>query len=117
MEKILTANQIREYMHKIHSKGWDDDSDLRTTPLRSTSYILTDINPAEFWLEEDRFWDCTVDKYMALETEPPPIVIERYRDNEGDFFIVLDGYHRIEVALRKGQTTILAYIGSASDTS
>lgn len=53
-----------------------------------------------YTIHRDRVHD-----YASLSTEAPPIIVDlRHK-------LVIDGNHRVEAAVRRGETDILAYVG------
>lgn len=58
-------------------------------------------------LKRGRFtiFDDLVDEYAILETDPPPIIVDPTHG------FAIDGNHRIEAAVKRGESDILAYVG------
>jgi hypothetical protein len=66
---------------------------LRTIPI-------TDIRRGMYTIYDD-----LVGEYAAVTTQAPPVIVD---PSHG---LVIDGNHRVEAAVARGETEILAYVG------
>lgn len=82
--------------HNIEAFG---EYDLKIIPLSG-------LNPDLFSIFDD-----LVDDYAALDTEAPPIIYNPIHN------IIIDGNHRAKAAIKRGEETILAYVGDPSTYS
>ena len=103
---VKSSDEIELLVQSIHME--DDDfgegeGDLIGRIREYPYYILKDIELDKIettWTDLGK-----VDDYAAMETDAPPVVLDHT-------LYVIDGSHRVEAALERGEAKIKAYVGS-----
>lgn len=89
------ADRVERVLHEI-SGGWE-----------LTSVPLADITWMDSWITNKKL----VNKYAAQTTKAPPIILDYVDGN----YSIIDGFHRIAAAKKRGETHIQAYIPTGED--
>jgi hypothetical protein len=102
----MYAGDVEDLVREIHHREEDfDEGDIVDRIYACGSYRLTllpiaDIDLEEFYVDED-----LVETFTKKNEPMPPIIFdETYKS-------LIDGIHRAKAADRRGQKTILAYVG------
>ena len=96
------ASMVQDWHHTP-----DDfyDGDIQYNIESFGYYDLKEIPIAGLHLDMFTIHDDLVDDYASLDTEAPPIVYDPTHN------IIIDGNHRANAAVKRGEHTILAYVG------
>ena len=110
MKDELSSDELYNEMHKILSHHEEDsDSDLHERISSCDSYSLKTISLSDLDPNEWNVYEDIVEQYLALDIDKmPPIIVHLYKDGS---YSIVDGTHRVNVALKRKKTSILAYVG------
>lgn len=103
----MTGYDMAAWVRTIHSSPQDfDEGDLRERLERHRRYRLMNIDLARLNPSEWTVCETLVNEYAhaRFDTQAPPIVVDPYDS-------IIDGIHRVNAALSRGETQILAYVG------
>jgi hypothetical protein len=104
--KTISGNDLSIRVEALHHTPEDfQDGDIATNIEAFGKYDLVNVPISTLQTGIYTIYDDLVDNYATLDSNPPPIIVDPAHG------IVIDGNHRVEAALRKGQSTILAYVG------
>jgi hypothetical protein len=105
----LEGAEIVAWVRTLHSSPIDfDEGDLEErlwdhAPYALRTIALDSVDAHEWALCEEQ-----IQEYAAMESVAPPIVVDRHGS-------IIDGTHRVNAALRRGHTGVLAYVSQADD--
>lgn len=95
---------VGKWVRTLHSSPQDfDEGDLLERIERHAHYKLQSIALNRLDPHEWTVCESLAQEYATLDTPCPPIVIDPYDS-------IIDGTHRVNAALRRGEATILAYV-------
>lgn len=103
--KTLDSHALGEWVGTLHHRPQDlDEGDLLERIAHYHRYVLVEV-PLNH-LDADEWATCeeTVAEYAERAGAFPPVVID-------PFDSIIDGTHRVGAAVKRGDTTILAYVG------
>lgn len=110
-ENEVTSDRILAYLHELReSDDAMDDGELVPTRVERFTHYERRLLPMTYFSAtelEERTSDSLVAIYAdeAVETAPPILV-------DGVDRAIIDGYHRLQAGLRRGDPAILAYVGT-----
>ena len=103
MKPELSPDFIKKYILQHH-----DVSELHPDYIKFldsfTHFELKQISLVSLQVEIPKLEKAKVKQYSALKTAAPPVVV----DSNG---MIIDGYHRVNAAVDRGERTIQAYVG------
>lgn len=104
--EILATSELLERVRAIHQQPADwDEGDLAERLWRFDRYRLEVMDIAQLDADEWSICQMVVDDYARMKTVAPPIVVD------GATHSIIDGTHRLNAAIARGETTIWAYVG------
>lgn len=110
MKDFMTTDEMFDYLTEIIPK--DDDVDLNELRERvdsCDSYALKHISLSDLASDEWAIYDYKIEEYLNLDpSKMPPIVVHLYQNGS---YSIVDGTHRVNIALKLNKKTILAYVG------
>lgn len=109
--KIYPAHEVSAYAMNLHYPTWDsqacEESNIVSRVEKHSEYVLKRINISEIADHEDYYIDENlVAGYALLDSQAPPIVVTLYKKR----YWMVDGCHRVQSEIKKGETTILALV-------
>lgn len=106
----VTPDWIFDYIEKLHTgpsiHDYDDEETGTEEWVHQFDYFklqLVQLNTLSLRAGSNK--QDKIDKYALSKEQYPPIVI----DGSNDWLI--DGYHRANAAIKRGDATIMAYVG------
>jgi len=106
---VASANHVAGLVEEIHRRAEDfEEGDLQDRLYAFPLYRLTLIPIADIDLEEFETDEDLILSYAEKTGTMPPIVFD---PSSGS---IIDGIHRTNAADRRGQQTILGYVGTTS---
>ena len=102
--KTTSPGYIESFIDSIHTGGGHDE-ELLNWIYAFRKYNLVRIALSSLALKSSALKQPKVDQYSKETGDFPPIIID------GNNNWIIDGYHRANAAAKRGDTTILAYIG------
>lgn len=109
----MSSDELHNYLYsnKIISSE-NEDGDLSERIFSCDTYSLSTISLTDLDPDEWAVDDYKVAEYLNLDIAlMPPIVVHLYKNGS---YSIVDGTHRVNVALKQKKTTILAYVGQKS---
>lgn len=105
----LSAADAENMVLHLHSRPMDfEEGDLLHRAQKFSVYRLKSLRLADLPLGEFNIDEELVAEYAGLPTPIPPII---YDEVDGSF---IDGAHRANAAVMRGDVSIMAYVGESS---
>ena len=102
-------SEIEELVSSLHSRPEDlEDGDLLERINSCSSFSLELVSLSALDPEEWSFDFDLASEYSKQEGDFPPIVLKDFGDGQ---YSIIDGTHRINAALIRGDKNIKAYVG------
>ncbi len=108
---IVSADEVYDWVFRNHRDGklgYHDDfeeGDIGDRIHRFKSYVLKELPLSTFNKDEFNWSEGDVEDFANLNTPFPPVIYDPIEKS------IIDGTHRINAALLRGNKTIRAYVG------
>ena len=119
-EETFTSDYVIQKLDEYTIKDDDydpEDNDVHNEIIsKYDEWVIRNVNISDIEFgntsELSDEFDKVVKQYMLLDTPPPPPVI--LVPDYGKKYLIIDGFHRIAVAKKRGQIDVLAFIPTST---